>query len=82
MLTKIENIIAQLSAPLTQEEAAAGWTEKSKKGVLPFFEELRGDVADGRPIAYIGIARSLDTWGVDGGGLYNEIIEIAAALNS
>lgn len=82
MLTKIESIIAQLSSPLTHEEAASGWTERSKKGILPFFAKLRDDVASGLPIAYIGIARSLDTWGVDGGHLYNEIIEVAAELNS
>lgn len=82
MLTKIDVIIAQLLSPLTQEEAASGWTETSKKGILPFFDKLRDDVAGGRPIAYIGIARSLDTWGVGGGHLYNDIIEVAAELNS
>lgn len=82
MLIKIDGIIARLSSPLTHEESASGWTERSKKAILSFFEDLRDDVAGGRPIAYIGIARSLDTWGVDGGNLYNEIIEVAAKLNS
>lgn len=83
MLTDdIGNIIARLRAPVTPEEAAAGWTEKSKGGILPFFEGLLSDLKNSKQIPYIGIVRSLDAWGVDGGRLYDEIINVAAHLNS
>jgi len=78
---EISAIIAQLVSPLTAEEAASGWSEKSKSGVLPFFENLLIDVQAGHPIPYIGIVRGLDAWGVEGGSLYEQIMHVSAALN-
>ena len=82
MQERIEEIIGSLSAPLTKGQIAAGWTDRSKKGLLPFFEKLLDDVRSAHPVAYIGIVRSLDTWGVDGGELYDRIIGLSAELNS
>ena len=82
MPERIEEIIAELSAPPTKDQAASGWAEKSKEGLLLFFECLLDDVKAGRSIGHIGTLRSLDTWGISGGFLYDKIIEVSAELNA
>ncbi len=79
---EIESIIAQLLARSTRQERAAGWSESIKDGVLAFFLGLLNDVKKERTIPHIGIVRSLNSWGVHHGNLYEEISVFADRMNS
>ncbi|PZQ44585.1 MAG: hypothetical protein DI551_09855 [Micavibrio aeruginosavorus] len=83
MLTaKIEAAIATLNQPVNAEEADKGWTDESKKAILHFFVNLQNDVRADRKIEYTGLARGLDTWGIQGGALYESLIDIINNTNS
>lgn len=82
LIQKIESIIQTLKAPVTPDESDAGWTESVKGGYIPFFADLINDFRGGKEIPYVGIVRSLDAYGIDGGGLYEAILEVARELNA
>lgn len=83
MLTqKIESVISRLKFSLTADEENAGWTVQSKEGYVPYFEELKTSIRDGKDIPYSALARSLDAYGVGSGDLYDKMMEIANEVNA
>jgi hypothetical protein len=84
MLTdKIEAVIAILKSPVSAEQAAEGWTDEAKQGILLFFDNLLKDVKNEEEVKYVGLVRGLDAWGIEPGGvLYEQAMEIARELNS
>ena len=82
LINKIEAVIADLEAPVTEEEAADGWTIEAKQGILHFFENLLKQIKSGEEIKYLGLVRGLDAWGIQGdGSLYKKAMSIARELN-
>lgn len=83
LVQKIEAVMSNLAAPLSEDEAAGGWTEESKKAILKFFQNLLAEMKSGKEIPYVGLVRGLDAWGIERGGiLYEEAMEIARELNA
>ena len=83
LIEKIDAVIAELAAPLSGVEAADGWTNEAKLGILKFFQNLREQIDTGEEIPYVGLVRGLDAWGVErGGALYENAMEIAQELNA
>jgi hypothetical protein len=76
---RIERAITALSAPLTDDERHNGWSDKAKMAIKKYLETLKisADTIDERALHPV---RGLDAWGVHGGELFDEIIEIAAAI--
>lgn len=79
---KIEMIIATLKGPLSVDEENAGWTKQSKEGYVPLFGSLLSSLRGGEQIPYVGLARSLDGWGIGDGDLYKNMMEVANEINS
>lgn len=82
LIQKIESIIQTLQAPVKSEELASGWTASIKEGYIPFFANLIDDIRSGKEIPYVGLIRSLDAYGIDSGGLYEAMLEVARELNA
>jgi hypothetical protein len=83
LIQKIQTVMSDLSAALTEVEAAGGWTEESKNAILMFFQDLLLEVESGKEIPYVGLVRGLDAWGINRGGtLYEKAMEIARELNA
>jgi hypothetical protein len=83
LIKKIDEVLTALSTPLSDEEAADGWTKESKSAILKFFHNLRERVVNGEDIPYVGLVRGLDAWGIErGGDLYKNAMEIARELNA
>lgn len=79
---KIADVISQLRSPLSAEEANAGWTQETKEGYIPYFEEALVSVQQGTSVQYSALARSLDAYGISGGSLYREMMDVANQLNA
>lgn len=79
---KIADVISQLRSPLSAEEAGAGWRQEKKEGYIPYFEEALTSVQEGSPVQYSALARSLDAYGISGGSLYREMMDVANQLNA
>jgi hypothetical protein len=82
LIQKIESIIQTLKAPVTSDESGSGWTESIMVGYVPFFANLIEEIRAGKEIPYIGIVRSLDAYGIEGGRLYEAVLEVARELNA
>jgi hypothetical protein len=78
IIIKIDDIVGELSHPLSLQEADEGWTEKSKTAIGVFFKELRSNILSGGPLPPLSIARGLDHWGVVNG----ELLEKAAVISN
>lgn len=70
---QIENIVATLRLPVTEEEGAGGWTAQSKEAALKYFVGLQHSLESGQPMPPPGIVRGLDHWGIIGGALLESI---------
>ena len=77
---EIEEIIAELSLPVTAAEDAAGWTPQSKEAALKYFFGMRTSLVSGTAIPPLGVARALDHWGVVGGELLEKIAKLTNKL--
>ncbi len=81
LIQAVRDIAARLEKPLSPEESAAGWTEKSCADTLRFFRKLEIDLSNGADIPYVSIGRALDGFGIDGGQLLEDACRISVALN-
>ena len=77
---EIEAMLAKLSAPLSAEEAADGWTSQSKSATKVLFEDLKQKLQRGEPLPPLSISRSLDHWGVVSGDLLDAAARISNQL--
>ena len=79
---EIETMLARLSAPLSAEEAADGWTAESKSATKLFFEDLKQKLLRDESLPPLSISRSLDHWGVVGGNLLEAAARISNQLRA
>jgi len=77
---EIEAMLARLSAPLSAEEAADGWTNQSKSATKVLFEDIRQKLQRGESLPLLNISRSLDHWGVVSGNLLDAAARISNQL--
>jgi hypothetical protein len=82
IIKKIDEVIGELSLPLTSKEAAEGWTERGKVAIEAFFKELRSKILSGEPLPSLSIARGLDHWGVVNGELLEKSAKISNDLRN
>lgn len=74
----IEEVIADLAAPVSGAELADGWTAESKEAIKKSFEELKKKIRSGEALPPLNISRALDHWGVVGG----KILEKSARISN
>jgi hypothetical protein len=81
IVAAIDDLIEKLSGPLTGNEVANGWSERSQKAMLEFFQDLRLKLmSDDESLLYFSIVRGLDHWGVSGGELFQKAAEVDREL--
>lgn len=78
----IETILARLSGPVSAEEAADGWTPKSKSATKLLFEDVKRKLQSGEQLPPLSISRALDHWGVVSGDLLETAAWISNQLRS
>lgn len=77
---KIDEVIADLSAPVSASESADGWTPESKKAIKTFFEDLKQKLQSGEALPPLNISRALDHWGVVSGSILEKSAQISNEL--
>lgn len=77
---KIDEVIADLSAPVSASESADGWTPESKKAIKTFFEDLKKKLQSGEALPPLNISRALDHWGVVSGSILEKSAQISNEL--
>ncbi len=81
---QLEHLIGQLSGPLPAAEQAAGWTVQSRSTFLDYFRHLHRLLVERHAVPPSeqprSIARDMDYWGITGGRLLEEAVEISQAL--
>lgn len=75
---RIDEVIANLAAPVDVAESSDGWTPESKSAAKVFFEDLKKKMQSGAALPPLNISRALDHWGVVGG----EILEKSARISN
>jgi hypothetical protein len=61
---KIDDVIAELSVPVSASESADGWTPESKKAIKAYFENLKPKLQAGEVLPPLDVCRGMDHWGV------------------
>lgn len=74
---KINEVIADLSAPVSISEATDGWTPESKAAIKIFFEDLKRKLQAGEALPPLNISRALDHWGVINGPILEKSAQIS-----
>lgn len=82
MEREIEAMLVRLSAPLSAEEAADGWTFQSKSATKLLFEDIKQKLERGEQLPPLSISRSPDHWGVVSGDLLDAAARISNQLRS
>jgi hypothetical protein len=82
MKETVEQIIAILRQPLSDDERQAGWRKSVKDGYVPVFTKLLAQIEQGEDRPYFGIVRSLDAYGIGGGHLYDMMLRVANETNA
>jgi hypothetical protein len=77
---KIDEVIANLSTPVSASETADGWTPESKRAIQTFFEDLKKKLQSGEALAPLNISRALDHWGVVSGSILEKSAQISNEL--
>lgn len=77
---KIDEVIADLSTPVSASESADGWTLESKKAIKAFFEDLQKKLQSDEALPPLNISRALDHWGVVSGQILEKSAQISNEL--
>lgn len=77
---KIDDIIADLSLPLSSSEAADGWGLESKQAIKLYFEELKHALQEGKALPSLDVCRGMDHWGVVRGPILEKAAQISNEL--
>ena len=77
---KIDEVIADVSAPVSASEFVDGWTPESKKAIKTFFEDLKRKLQSGEALPPLNISRALDHWGVVSGTILEKAAQISTEL--
>ena len=84
IIDRLDRMIARLSKPLLPSDIQDGWSEEARKAILEVLEELRARLLDGEPLTEqekeLNIPRGMDTWGVTGGDLLDEGVQVFKQL--
>lgn len=82
-LDALDNIIERLSDPLLPSDIRHGWSERSQAAILKYYQRIRTRIELGENIPrgeINGLARGLDSWGVDGGMLQDSTFGVSGIL--
>lgn len=79
---EIEELIGELSAPLTPAETRSGWRQEIKESTQQYFEDILERVRSKEALPALDIVRSLDHSGVIGGLLLHKVAKIVNKLRS
>ena len=79
---KIDEIIAELSSPMSASESEEGWTPESKKTIKTFFEDLKKKLQSGEDLPPLNISVWLDHWGIISGSVLEKSAQISNELHS
>jgi len=79
---KIDEVIAELSFPMSASESADGWTPESKKSIKTFFEDLKKKLQSGEELPPLNISVWLDHWGIVSGSVLEKAAQISNELRS
>lgn len=63
IVSDIDNLIGELSLPLSQSEIDCGWTAESQNAALKLLAEIRKALLAGQKIEKVNLGRGLDSWG-------------------
>ena len=83
IISQVDEMIAKLSLPLSQQDMACGWRDKSKEAMLKFFMTMLQDIKKKPPqikVEYMTLARGLDAWGIEDGILAEMAYKISSDL--
>ena len=80
VINKISEGLSLLVRPVSEQEAADGWTPKSKSAMQTFFEELRQKLLLGETSPPLSIARGMNHWGITQGELLEKAADISKDL--
>jgi hypothetical protein len=80
---KIDTLITSLTAPLSAQESADGWTPESKSAMADFFQDLRDKLRTGGALPpVLHVTRAMDHWGVNSGPLLDLAAQISNELRA
>lgn len=77
---KINEVIADLSVPVSASEAADGWTAESKQAIKKYFENLKQKLLAGEELPSLDVCRGMDHWGVVNGPILEKAAQISNEL--
>ena len=77
---KIDEVIADLSTPMSASDSTDGWTPESRKAIKAFFEDLKKKLQSGEALPPLNISRALDHWGVVSGSILEKSAQISNEL--
>lgn len=78
----LDELIASLDRPLSQDLAKYGWDEDIRRGLLEWCTELRGKLERGEPLTHSDLASGLVRW-LDAAGVTDgELVESAARASN
>lgn len=80
MTSALDDLLDQLSVPLTADEEREGCTAEAKAGIAGYVRSRRAQLAVGPLFRDYGLVRGLDAWGVGGGELYNALMDLNREL--
>lgn len=84
MLTILDDIITNLTLPLTEEMQADGWSQEARKNALEHLSFLRAKLLNGEETVEsdvgAGLSRWLDTYGVRGGHVLSQISRLSVLM--
>jgi hypothetical protein len=83
LIHKVEEMIADLSKPLSASDISGGWVEGSRLQWLDFFTKLRERLVNRQPLEgdnYLHLIRAMDNCGISEGPLLNKALEIRGEL--
>ena len=82
LAAQLDALLIKLSAPVTADEQAHGWTTEAKAGMAEYARDAKIRFAREALVRDFSLVRGLDAWGVGGGQLYDEIMDFNRQLPS
>ncbi|HLO65320.1 MAG TPA: hypothetical protein VK165_20345 [Azonexus sp.] len=78
----IDEVIIDLSNPVSALESVDGWTTESKHAMKIFFEDIKKKLRSNDELPPLFISKGLDHWGVVGGQILEKSAQISNELRA